>query len=242
MATSTIFDSLEIADRYARHRDVTDEAFMDVVASVLPAGGRVADVGAGCGAPAEALRRRGHDVVAVEPSPAMVARGRDRHVRVPFVRGTGEDLPLGSASCGSAVLLYVLHHVEDPERVLAECRRVVRPGGRVVAVTGNTACSRQRLFAGYFPTLVPDLPDADEVALYGRAAGLSVADVVTVPHWPYPNRVIDDAYVEMVSTEMFSPLRELNPIEFTDGVVRLKRDLGLPLPPAEASLVVFDRA
>jgi len=242
MTTATLFDDVEVAAAYADHRGIADETFMDEVARSLGApSGLVADIGAGTGTPATALAARGYDVIAVEPSPAMIAEGIRRCPDVAFVRGVAEDLPLPDTSCDGVLLLYVLHHTEDPEAVLAEARRVARPAGRVIVVSGSHDCARQRLFSSYFPILAPDLPDAEEISIYARAAGLRLTGVRAVEHWVYPNRTIDDAYIRMVSTEMFAALRRLHEAEFAEGLSRLRADLGQPLPPARVSLLTLER-
>lgn len=239
MPTATLFNDIEVARTYAQHRGVVDRAFLaEVARSLGTRDGVVADVGAGTGAPAAELVRRGYDVVAIESSPAMIA---NRRAGVRFVQGDAESLPLRDGSCDGVVLLYVLHHTEDPEIALSEARRVLAPGGRVVVASGANGCARQRLFAGYFPTLAPDLPDADEIGVYARAAGLHVTDVRTVDYWVYPQRTVDAAYVRMVSTEMFAVLRSLNADEFDAGLARLRSDLGRPLPPAQVSLLSLER-
>ena len=43
-------------------------------------------------------------------------------------------LPLPDASFDVAVLQMVLHHAEDPERVLDEAARLLRPGGRLIVI------------------------------------------------------------------------------------------------------------
>jgi SAM-dependent methyltransferase len=44
-------------------------------------------------------------------------------------------LPLADATADAVILAYVLFHLTDPPRALAEARRVLRPGGRVAAIT-----------------------------------------------------------------------------------------------------------
>lgn len=240
MATA-LYDAPKVAELYARHRGNTDELFIDEVVSLLgQSPGPVVDIGAGSGTPAAALAHRGLDVVCVEPSSAMILQGRLRYPNLRYVQAVGEALPFDAASFESATLLYVLHHTRDPELVLGEARRVLRPNGRLVVVSGSTDCARQRLFARYFPSLVPDLIDPGEIRAYSRAAGLEPVEVRRTHHWIYPNRTIDAEYVEMVSTEMFAALRALAPEEFASGVERLRTDIGRPLPPAEVTLVVLE--
>lgn len=64
--------------------DVDGEARLADV--LLPRGGRVLDLGSGIGRVADALRRRGHDVTAVEKDPALVAISRERFPEVPVLQ------------------------------------------------------------------------------------------------------------------------------------------------------------
>jgi ubiquinone/menaquinone biosynthesis C-methylase UbiE len=96
--------------------------------------GRVLEVGAGTGLN---LGRYHHAarVVAVEPEPTMAARagarGRAAEVAVDVIRGVAEALPFGEATFDAVVACYVLCSVADPDRAVAELRRVLRPGGEV---------------------------------------------------------------------------------------------------------------
>ena len=76
------------------------------------------------------------EVVGIEPLEPMRRRaqrraedlGRD----VTLIEGAAEELPFEDASFDSVVSLAVLCSVHDPDRVLAEIRRVLRPGGRFI--------------------------------------------------------------------------------------------------------------
>jgi SAM-dependent methyltransferase len=242
MTTQTLFNDVEVAELYARHRGEVDQDFIDDIAASCGPAGRLLDIGAGTGGPAACLQDRGFDVVCVEPSPEMISEGRRTYPGLNYVRAAGEDVPLRDATFDAATVLYVLHHVDDPEAVLAQARRLIRPDGRVVVATGDSTCDRQRFFQRYFPTLHPDLPGAEEVSVYARAAGLDVIESRTVDHWIYPHRQLDEAYLRMVRTQMFATLRDLAPDEFHDGLKRLQADAGRPIPPSKAVLVVLRRS
>jgi SAM-dependent methyltransferase len=71
--------------------------------------------------------------------------------------GDGYDLPFASASFGVVLLVAVLEHTREPWRVLAEAKRVLKPGGRVVMVVPNDATmSAGRLLLRKFPIRYPD--------------------------------------------------------------------------------------
>jgi SAM-dependent methyltransferase len=104
------------------------------VAEIKPAD--VLEVGCGPGELAERIGRElGATVLAVDQSERMVelasARGVDARV------GDVQDLPFADESFDCAVAAWMLYHVADLRRGLAELHRVLRPGGRLVAVTNH---------------------------------------------------------------------------------------------------------
>jgi ubiquinone/menaquinone biosynthesis C-methylase UbiE len=105
-----------------------------------PTPARVLDAGTGTGAFARALRRGGAAVVALDASLAMLRHHRD--ARPPALAGDLVALPLRDHCCDAAVAGFVLSHLHDPARGLAELIRVTRLGGTVLvtafpAVTGT---------------------------------------------------------------------------------------------------------
>jgi ArsR family transcriptional regulator len=98
---------------------------------------RVADLGCGEGYLTIEASRWASRVIAVDRSPAVLARAsalaKRRRVRnIVWRRGLLEKLPLGDASVDVALLSQALHHAADPPLALAEAARVVVDGGRVV--------------------------------------------------------------------------------------------------------------
>lgn len=93
---------------------------------------RVLEVGCGTGAFAERmLKELGADVVALDLSPRMVELARERGVEA--LVGTAEALPFRGEEFDCVVANWVLHHVPDLDRGLAEIARVLRPGGCLLA-------------------------------------------------------------------------------------------------------------
>ena len=97
-------------------------------------GGPVADVGCGPGHFTAYLRKLGADAFGIDLSPAMVGIARRDHPGVRFEVGSMTDLPLADNSVGALVAFWSLIHIPDDEipTVLAQFRRVVRPGGPVL--------------------------------------------------------------------------------------------------------------
>ena len=96
--------------------------------------GRVLEPGAGNGLNLEHYREA-ERVVAMEPEPTMLRmaseRSHETSVPVHLVRGAAEALPFPDASFDTVVASLVLCSVSDPGTVVAEFRRVLRPGGTV---------------------------------------------------------------------------------------------------------------
>lgn len=100
---------------------------------------RYADLGIGDGLLTLMLSEVAERVTAVDISQEMLTqlaeRARKRGIdNVETVLGEIEDLPLPDASFDVAVLSQALHHAEAPEQALAEARRILVPGGRVLVI------------------------------------------------------------------------------------------------------------
>jgi SAM-dependent methyltransferase len=107
---------------------------LEAVAEVAP--GRVLEVGSGPGELADRLvRELGAEVVALDQSERMVELTRARGVDARL--GDVQELPFPDDSFDCALAAWMLYHVPDLDRGLGELARVLRPGGRLVAVTNS---------------------------------------------------------------------------------------------------------
>jgi ArsR family transcriptional regulator len=97
----------------------------------------VGDLGCGTGQLTSALAPFVRRVIAVDQSRAMLAAARSRlreHGNVEIRSGDLEQLPIEDRELDAAVLLLVLHYVAEPASVLAQARRALKPGGRLLVV------------------------------------------------------------------------------------------------------------
>lgn len=112
---------------------------LDVVSGHLHASSRVLDIGCGTGGFSDALRGRGHTVFGTDPHARELALDPAW-----YVPGTSDRLPFPNASFDAVCAFDVLEHVDDAT-ALAECRRILRPGGHLfVSVPAYTALWSQR--------------------------------------------------------------------------------------------------
>jgi ubiquinone/menaquinone biosynthesis C-methylase UbiE len=103
----------------------------------LGPGRRLVDVGCGPGVAAHRASDAGAEVVGVDPAPVMlrVARLRWRADRgVDWRIGTAEALPVEDGWADVVWSLATVHHWADVDAALDEARRVLAPGGRLVAL------------------------------------------------------------------------------------------------------------
>ncbi|HET9599551.1 MAG TPA: metalloregulator ArsR/SmtB family transcription factor [Anaeromyxobacteraceae bacterium] len=150
-------DALRLARRLATRREEADAFFAgaagewerlraelygrafaeEAMLAVLPRGLVVADLGCGTGDLAARLAPHVGRVLAVDRSAAMLRSARRRLeglANVELHRADLEALPIEDGACDAALLVLALSYVAEPEPVLAEAARVVRPGGAVAVL------------------------------------------------------------------------------------------------------------
>ncbi|MFD3731185.1 class I SAM-dependent methyltransferase [Streptomyces sp. NPDC058632] len=99
------------------------------------AGRRILDAGCGSGPLSAALRERGAVVTGIDASAGMLTLARRRlgdDVAL-HVADLRDRLPFADGSFDDVIASLVLHYLEDWGPTLAELRRVLRPGGRLIA-------------------------------------------------------------------------------------------------------------
>jgi ubiquinone/menaquinone biosynthesis C-methylase UbiE len=98
------------------------------------------DAGCGTGFLSLELAGRGHRVTGVDFAPSMIARAEskaaERGLAVRFERADAEQLPYPPASFDLVISRHVLWTLPHPEAAIDEWIRILRPGGRLVAVDG----------------------------------------------------------------------------------------------------------
>lgn len=113
-------------ERYEAWFERHDAAYISELLALrpfVPLTGRGLEIGVGSGRFAAPLGVQ----VGIDPSRAMLDRARARGLEV--LEGIAEDLPFVDDSFDHALVVTTLCFVDSPEAMLAEARRVLRPGG-----------------------------------------------------------------------------------------------------------------
>jgi SAM-dependent methyltransferase len=110
------------------------------------AGRRILDIGSGMGGTSVALALAGAAPLAFEYNRAycdIIRLRAGRYDRqLPVINGAGEYLPFADASFDLAIAWDVVEHVHNPDLLLAELARVLRPGGRALLTVINRLAYR----------------------------------------------------------------------------------------------------
>ena len=106
-----------------RERELVEAAF-------LPLGARLLDLGCAEGA---TLKHLGEPkgAIGVDISEKKLEFARRHVANAQFLAGSAYELPFEGGSFDQILIRDVIHHIDDPARVMAECARVLAPGGRL---------------------------------------------------------------------------------------------------------------
>jgi len=239
----------------ARTYDQTRAASPSVLAPLREAlagapGRRLADIGGGTGNYARALRDDGWDPVVIDREPAMLARAARKGLET--IEADAQRLPVPDAAFDAAMLVSMLHHVEDQAAALAEARRVLRAGGRLALMVFTREDVAENWLSDYFPStrawmfethptraeLLAPLPGARHIPVVFR----DLEDGSLAALSAYPEKVLDPRWHRQ--TSYFERLERDHPDELRAGLARLREDLDAgraPRRPGLASVLAWVR-
>jgi demethylmenaquinone methyltransferase/2-methoxy-6-polyprenyl-1,4-benzoquinol methylase len=113
---------------------------------------------------------------------------RDVAKRVKLIQGNASELPFPAESFDCVTIGYGLRNVLDPERVLTECHRVLKPGGAIVAI--ESAKPAFPLFrTAYYAYLKYWIPLVGRIICHNQSAYCYLGD--SIIDFPSPQIIAD---------------------------------------------------
>lgn len=120
--------------------------------SALPQG-RLLDLGCGDGQLVEFMQNRGWQAEGLDFDPAAVENAVRRGLHVKVGTLSSECHPENSFE--AIIMSHFVEHIHEPIRLLAECHRILKPGGRLLILTPNVNSWGHRRFEGSWRGLEP---------------------------------------------------------------------------------------
>ena len=163
----------------------TRPAILDLAGEV--AGRRVLDVGCGAGPLFGSLRDRGAIVTGIEPSAKMLELARRRLGDTAILQQAdlNDPLPFPDNAFDDAIACLVLHYLEDWTAPLAELRRVLVPGGRLIVAMNHPL------------VYLLEHPDGSYLTTHEYAVDYTFSGQnVKLTHWHRPLSSITSAFTE----------------------------------------------
>ncbi|MFP5389830.1 MAG: class I SAM-dependent methyltransferase [Thermoleophilia bacterium] len=184
----------------------------------------VVNVGAGTGS----YEPRDREVIAIEPSPLMIAKRPES--AAPALHGVAEALPLDDRSVDAAMAVLTIHHWDDLEAGLDEMRRVARK--RIVLLTIDAEKNSEIwTLAEYFPEAMA-LEEEVMPSMASLETNLPGANIETVPmpsrcHDEFTSALWDrpELFLEPATLRASSLWHRLDPQVIERGQERLRADL-----------------
>lgn len=245
-------DYVNQAETYDRTRSASPSLLAPLRKALGGAPGRsLADIGGGTGNYSAALAALGWEPLVVDASEAMLERAQTKGL--PTLCCDAQHLPLDDESFDAAMLISMLHHLDDASAALGEARRILRPEGRLAVMTYTREDIADLWLLDYFPasrvwmiethqplgTITAQLPGASRLEVrFDDLEDASLAALASHPHL-----ILDPQWRRQ--TSYFERLERDHPLDLDRGLERLRRDIesgGGPERPGRASMIAWVKA
>lgn len=186
----------------------------------------ILDLGCGTGNHTNILKQKtGATMVGVDISWGMLSKALTKSNAIEFVQSLAECLPFTDFSFDLALMIEVIHHLQDPFQAMKESFRVIKHGGHICIVTQSYKQIEERITSCFFPATVEielaRYPTIDDIEIM-----LKQADFSQVKSESIEIRVnIGHEFLDIVSKKGFSMLHLIDASEFNEGLIRLRKTL-----------------
>lgn len=236
---------------YDRTRGVSRPVLGPMLDALSTAGGpRLIDIGGGTGNYAAEARSRGFEPLVVDRSGEMLALAAAKGLSV--LEADAISIPVEDASFDAAMLISMLHHVDDFGSALKEARRVLAPRGVMAAMVFTREDAEALWVLERFPSSRPwmrathrtraeflaHLPGAKVVDL----ALDDIADASLAALCSRPDLMLDRAWRSQ--TSFFERMERDHPDELASGLSQLEAEVSegrAPNVPGHATLFTWTK-
>lgn len=194
-------------------------------------GRRLVDIGGGTGNYSRALRDEGWEPLVVDREPEMLARAAAKGLET--LQADAQRLPLPDACADAAMLVSMLHHVEDPAAAIAEAKRILRPRGRLVLMVFTREDLAATWMTDYWPSTLawmdeshPSLEELLRLVPGARTIPVvwrDLEDGSLAALGAHPEKLLDPTWHRQ--TSYFERLQRDQPEELREGLRKLEADV-----------------
>ena len=191
---------------------------------------RVLEVGCGTGHWLDVLQTSENHVMGLDYSAGMLSQARRSLPEMTLIRGTAEVLPLPAASVDRVFCVNAIHHFPDKRAFLAEVRRVLRPGGKILSVGLDPHRDLDKWHVyDYFQESLPidrqRYPSSEVLCEWMSEAGFQNCITYEVDHWVTRLSAREDLEQGRLDKAVTSQLSVLTDEEYERGIQRIRSDM-----------------
>lgn len=158
------------SDLYDKRHSFVSAFGADVVGLLAPQSGeKILDLGCGTGQLADEIAASGAEVTGIDASAEMVAKAKSAYPELHFEQQNGTGFEL-DASFDAIFSNATIHWINEPEKVIAQMYKHLKPGGRLVAEFGGKGNVQSIVNAVRFAT-----------------ESLGLSDLLTSDFWYFPS-------------------------------------------------------
>jgi len=211
--------------------------------------GRLLDIGCGPGFLMEAARRRGWEVIGVDPS-AFAARYVSETFGLQVVTAAFDTAEFAEGSFDAITMIHSVEHVPDPIATVTRVRRLLRTSGVVFIETPNLECDESRGLGEKWYALNPSehasLFSPATLALLLEKAGLRALEISAPVRAPVPSGYVVRAWAERApppfisSAELAEAIQDLLPTDRAGESVSLPRAVDAFMTRGEAAVTLAE--
>ncbi len=190
----------------------------------------ILEVGCGTGHWLEVLSAPDRSLIGVDYSRGMLVQAQVKLNPAQLVQGVARQLPFKSGEFDFVHCIHALHHFVDPRAFITEVHRILRPGGKLVIMGGDTPKNKAdwyiyQYFEGSFETDLDRFPLWEKVCEWFEMSGFDRLELVEVEHIR-ERRIGRDIFLDpFLQKHACSQLALLSEGTYQEGLNRIESDL-----------------